>query len=78
MFEFNQNNRDLIMNNKIVPIKPLFGRMFNMPVKKKKYVKPLIEVVEFCADDVIVTSLQDAGVMGEVSTDTNPEHFPLP
>ena len=42
---------------------------------KKIYIKPQIETIVFASDDVIVTSLQNDGIGGEVGTDGDGELF---
>ena len=42
---------------------------------KKIFTKPQIEIIVFASDDVIVTSLQNDGIGGEVGTDDDGELF---
>ena len=45
--------------------------------EKKKYIRPDAEIIVLSNEDIVSTSLENAGVCGEINTDGNPEYFPL-
>lgn len=45
--------------------------------EKKKYIRPDAEIIILSNEDIVSTSLENAGVCGEINTDGNPEYFPL-